>query len=347
MAKTSLKTIARHVENILREPATLNGKPYRWEALSDASNTRELLQAVVKDSNHDATRLFALECAQMLDGMFASYDEFSPKLRISMLGHEPCIHALEGLGYRTGSEFTNLWLGAGGHLFEAWVRFLLRARGFTVEYGSFDDTSVSYKGIRGHFDFILKTPKGRRIICEVKHISGQVARSLLAKDPETKEQLSEFGRNAYEWDERGYLSQLSVYQEATGLEGMLIMWNKETNLVHVVPNTELLQAKCISRINEILPHLKDVQCPRDVFETFEVPQPFPQMRYKKPTGRFYIPLGMRYLDPRLVESLYDVDPHDVKFSLRKTSRSVDEILEIGKFNGYFNKNHHDELPAAA
>ena len=348
----SLRRIAKNLEHILRMPATVNGKPYLWEPGAHLSSTREVLKAVAAgEICKDAAVLFEAECRQMIDGMFRNYDEFTPKLRISALGHEPVLQALSGLGYETDTEFTNLWLGAGGHLFEAWIRFLLRARGFTIEYGNFDETSVTFQGIKGHYDFILKTPKGRRIVCEVKHVSGQVARALLDKDPETKEHVSVFRDNAYELDQRGYLTQLSIYQEALDLEGLLIMWNKETRLLHVVPNTPYLQSKCVERATDVIPHLKDVQNPRDVFETFEVPQPFPQKLNKKPTGKFYIPLEMRYLDPRLIEAIYDRDPHDPRLSRRETSRPTDEIIRIGTVNGFFQKHYpmkfYEEVPKVA
>ena len=292
----SLERIAQRLELTLNRPFS---KDLTTTVMDNyqADNLYELAKIAVPE-HLDA---FKAEVGDAVSEMFSN--EFTPKLRVSTLGKEPILQALSHLGYGD-KGMDNFYLALQGHILEAVTRLILRCRGFYIEYGEgFYTNEVDFMVVKGHPDFILKTPQGRRIVCEVKCVSGNFLDGFLeperVESPDTGnlvksgQRLSRLNQFAESNDYRGYIEQLSVYAHCHKLEALWVIWDKDSHQYRVVALPELTRNAAIKRVAELIPQLTSCKTLEDVFNKFEIPKPNAQKARGVETGLYYVPFTLR------------------------------------------------------
>ncbi|TFI51017.1 hypothetical protein BLD44_028490 [Mastigocladus laminosus UU774] len=336
-----LNYIASDIERILNEPFAKGGKVRGMDIFKahEVADAKELGKLVYNDFLPD----FVEECSDSLKGMFSrEFDK--PTLRVSALGKHPLLQVFTKLGFSDGG-MTNFNLAMQGHLFEATTRFILRCRGFKILYDNgFYSNEVEWNGVKGHPDFVIETPAGRRIVCECKHVSSSFLNGFL--EPEkvlneatgnmvlTGQNSSRLSSAADNNDYRGYLEQLSVYSEALGYEALWIFWDKERNRYHVVPLDPFTRDLTLAKLETLIPKIRGCNSVREAVETFGIPEAQPQMSRNKPTGMYYVPLVFR--DTVWAELFYRKVYVNVSggksqyFVVRGETCSLDELLERGR-----------------
>lgn len=329
-----IKTIAATLEALLNAPFPRGVEPKSFDTFT-ASDLYGIAQKVCLHT--DLVEQFAKECREAVESYFTAGTHSRGGLRISKLGSEPILQAFNIIGVPiAGDDFDNLWIGLAGHFYEAWVRFVLRARGFTVHGGDYNQCEVDFDGVKGHYDFILETKLGRRIVVEVKHVSATYLDTVLESERvenpatgnmvKTGNNLSELSSSAVGSDTRGYLTQLALYRQCTGHEGLFIFWDKSRNRTHVVPMHDGLKNYLVNEVTHLLPTLRALDTIEDVLDSFEIPVPFAQRKAGKDTGLFYVPFTMRYINPVLKDALYTTFIDDAGKEVCTGVRTKDEIL---------------------
>jgi hypothetical protein len=237
-------------------------------------------------------------------------------LRLSKIGLEPILLGLDKLGIQTQNdvETSPLFVRFAGHLWEAFVRALLRTSTELTVVET--DNKVSWNGVTGHFDILVETPKGRRVLLEVKHLSETYIRNVCVPertyseasgtDTLTGKYLPQLRYGVYEHDTRGYVTQASAYADSIpGCVGaILVLWNKQGNYPLASPITKDTSNFVLGRAREVLEALPNVETLHDLFQNFAVPDLVPQISRKVPTGRYYVPFPLRYLRTEVLDLLY-------------------------------------------
>ena len=292
----TIERIAQHIEGILNVPFSSSKKPISFHDKYAVENCYELAKKAFPQHLQSLTEDIA-------ESLLHSYsEEYKPSLRVSTLGKEPLLQALAHIGYED-YKLDNFFLANNGHIFEALVRFILRCRGFDIEYDDFYSTTVDFYGVKGHCDFVLKTPMGKRIVCEVKHCSENFLKGFLEpemgyneqtnrtyKTGDLKSSLSTFALNN---DYRGYIHQLSVYSYCLDIDAMWIFYNKGSHQVQCVPLPNGLRDKIIPQLKDLVETIKPISTLPEVLDTFDIPKPVAQVSRGVPTGLHYVPMCMR------------------------------------------------------
>lgn len=173
-----------------------------------------------------------------------------------------------------------------GHFFEAWVKFQLTSHGYNISIP--DDGKqheISYNGIKGHLDIVLDSG-----FIEVKTMSPTYFDKFL------KEQD----------DSRGYLTQMALYQAASGKNGVWVCLNKATGeVVMVTPKLSELE-RAVARVNAIVPLMQSINSLHDLEDgDIVAPEGVPEMYKRKPTGKLLMPDSMKYSPYRHL--FYDIE----------------------------------------
>lgn len=115
-----------------------------------------------------------------------------------------------------------------GFLFEAELMFELRLYGYEIM-----DTQheVTWHGITGHPDFLVVTPESETWVVDAKTCNDFYFKTIT--------------RN-HVYDDRGYMTQLALYSEATGFPACLVFKNKDTSEIAVFFMDGTIQRHVIS-----------------------------------------------------------------------------------------------------
>lgn len=140
----------------------------------------------------------------------------------------------------------------------------------------------------GHVDSII-TDGDERAVVEVKTMSDYYCKQFL-KTPN---------------DERGYLTQLSLYSSCTGLPGYWLIVNKGTNELHVVPLPDENYEDLLERAEDAIYTLHTAKSLEDVYEQWGPPEAEPEKHRRSLTGAYKVPSVVRYSPYR--HCLYDID----------------------------------------
>lgn len=195
--------------------------------------------------------------------------KYSP-YRVSSLG-KPCVlQALGKFGYVEPITPQTEFIFAMGRVFEAKILEFLKKEGVVI-LG--EEVVVEYDGIKGHADFLSEDFVG-----EIKTMSGTYFDKFVRKPD----------------DERGYLTQLAIYSHCLDKPGVFICFNKLNQRIELVRLSEKDKAAALKRVDSILPVLKALDSPKDLFYRLVVPPPVPEVFRKRETDRLLLHPSMRY-----------------------------------------------------
>lgn len=160
-----------------------------------------------------------------------------------------------------------------GHAFESWLGFALRRLGYRI---TGRECTIEWQGITGHVDFIVDDAW----VVEAKCVSDRFFKFLSGYDGVLR------GDSVNEWlQDRGYLTQLSIYCDATGLPGMLVFKNKNTGDVGALELTKEMSTNRLLCAAKTLNVIRSSQTFIEVFDHVEIPPPEIEI-YKKKVSRW-------------------------------------------------------------
>lgn len=144
-------------------------------------------------------------------------------VRMSNLGKPAIVNALNKLGYSEPDPKGMLkYIFLLGDVFENSLEMFLQSYGFNIVSSQ---GLVEWGGIKGSYDFIIEKD-GVQTLVEAKTMSGNYSRTF-ATNPN---------------DDRGYVTQLALYSDATGIPGMWLCMDKSTGMMFAVePNPSAMQ----------------------------------------------------------------------------------------------------------
>lgn len=206
-----------------------------------------------------------------------------PGVRMSNLGKPAIVSALYKLGYSEPEPKGMLrYIFFLGDVFENALEVFLANYGFKIIATQMHDpnaTRVHWNGLTGHFDFIVEDVNGNQTLIEAKTMSGNYSRTFQSSPN----------------DDRGYLTQLALYTDATGIPGMWLCMDKSTGMIFPVePNPGVLQASLL-RADKVLQRLQSINSLEDVITKFKAPPVNREEVYQKQgTGRYFVPQSMAY-----------------------------------------------------
>jgi hypothetical protein len=334
---STLTKAAASLQHILNNPFPQGNPLAFFDCFTNAGDLAGV-GAMASSEDSPAYWLFQQECSEAITGLLST-NIHQAGLRISKLGSPPFLQALAVLGIETSQPMGNPMIPLMGHLFECWVRFVLRSRGFEIIYSNDpSENRTEFCGITGHYDFILVTPLGVKILCEVKYSNSKYFRSILEADrvynPQTGRMNvtgqweSRLKVDALETDARGYVTQLAAYGDSLGLESMFIVWDQNLNRCFVVPMDSSIQARAVEDSIELIEKLVKVRSVEDALE-FPLPQPVAQVKNKETTGMWFLPEEFRYCSDSIKNALFELEYLDGKeFVIDGMYRSNEMISEI-------------------
>lgn len=225
-------------------------------------------------------------------------------LRLSQIGKPAVLQALWGLGfeYDGGVALQQRLTFHLGDVFESLLAFLLEAAGYrivdhnnsTLNHGT--DAAggyIEFMGVRGHSDFVVESPEGEQFIVEAKTANDRYF-TQFTKSPD---------------DERGYVSQLVLYEQALDLPGCWVVFNKNTSEIGVQFLTDDTRKKAISRAQHIIPLLQGIEHIDDLYFAIQegkvsAPPPVPEVYKRQQTGGYLVPPSMKFTKYR--HCFYDI-----------------------------------------
>lgn len=219
-------------------------------------------------------------------------------LSISKLGYPAICTGLDKVlpkKDKTEQSLKQQWIFSVGDYFEAFCYATMYHLGINI-YNN--QKTVEIFGVEGHIDGTLEDGT----VVDFKTMSGNYYEQFVQAPN----------------DDRGYLTQLTLYMEALGQKtGAFICLNKFTNELAYVP-IHITWSKCqeaLERAEAITNALAEIETLQDVFEWFEAPEPVPEYRYKKKTGKLLLPPSIKYSQyaPYLYE--FDSTPRHVLWAL--------------------------------
>jgi hypothetical protein len=217
---------------------------------------------------------FTKEVQWSMERQYNTHKEYSP-LRVSSLGKPEVLQGLGMLGYHEAViprrlRLVFFW----GDMYEAWLYTQLRAYGIEVVE---TQTTVDFHGVKGHTDFIVEY-EGERYLLEVKTMSDRYF-DCFTRVPN---------------DDRGYITQLSIYQHCVDLPALWLCYNKASGAMAVVGLDRTMQSNALQRAERNIPLLRQTKTLEDVFKFFEPPSPVEEVYRRKATGNFLLPPTMRF-----------------------------------------------------
>lgn len=203
-------------------------------------------------------------------------------VRMSKLGYPAAILALARLGYvEPEPKGKSRLIFHMGDMFENFLEVMMQTYGIEILDSQRELTWNG--GIKGHLDYIIKSPvTGQPIVVEAKTMSENYARM--------------FSRQQN--DDRGYISQLALYTDCTGMEGTWICLNKgNAELFEITPAEGLFEA-ARNRAAKVLERIEKVNTLDDVLAydggQFQLPPPRPERYKNAETGRMILPPSMSF-----------------------------------------------------
>jgi hypothetical protein len=227
-------------------------------------------------------------------------------VRMSNLGKPAVLLALAKLGYvepepRGKSRF----IFHVGDMFENWLEVMMRAYGIDILELQ---PTLTHMGITGHADYIIKCPH-----CDVP--------LLLEAKTMSANYFRQFSREPNE--DRGYITQLAMYQAATGLDCAWMCLDKGNNTVfEVTPNFGQFQA-ALHRAQKVIDRVSKVQSEDDVLSLFRPPPPRPEVFQKVPTGDYILPTALSFSPFR--HALYKLSTRNNNYN--KMTTYVDDYAD--------------------
>lgn len=199
----------------------------------------------------------------MFKRQYASLERDNPVLRLSGLGKYSIVEVLAkkfGLIQQGGDSTVDNECRlrfVTGDLFECQMYVILNSLGFEVLE---TQKSISFQGVSGHTDFIVRNPSGEKYLLELKTANEYYFKQI----------------KKWIGDERGYLTQLVTYSHCVGLPAAWIFVNKNTSELFVKELADVPQEQRDARFKRAQAVVKAFnECP--TFEDFplfcQVPPP--------------------------------------------------------------------------
>lgn len=198
-------------------------------------------------------------------------------LRMSNLGKPAVILALAKLGYYEPEPAGVLrFIFHLGDVYENFIEIMMQAYGITILESQ---PLLEWHGIQGHADFVIESPvTGEPLLVEAKTMSDNYFRRF-SKKPD---------------DDRGYVTQLALYQNALGCDTSWLAFNKGKNInAEFRPDYDLFQMALV-RAERVYKRVERVNTIDDVLKLFRPPPPGTEMFQKKPTGMRILPDSMAW-----------------------------------------------------
>jgi hypothetical protein len=225
-------------------------------------------------------------------------------LRLSQLGKPAVLQALWGMGFEHDGDIAlkqRITFHI-GDVFESLLVFLLEAAGYKiVDHNNNNlfhetvegDNRIVYDGVPGHSDIVVESPEGERFIVEAKTSNDRYFNSFM-KNPD---------------DERGYVTQLALYEECLGLPGCWVFFNKNTSDIGVQFLTDELRNKAKARVDGLIPLLTECVTWRTLADyvnagLLQAPPPSPEVYKREQTGAYLVPPSMKFTKYR--HCFYDI-----------------------------------------
>jgi hypothetical protein len=213
-------------------------------------------------------------------------------VRMSNLGKPATLLALAKLGYTEPEpKGKSRLIFHMGDMFENFIEVMLQAYGIELLdsqiYLEWD--SPSGLVVNGHADYLIKSPvTGEPVVVEAKTMSGNYARIFSKKQD----------------DDRGYITQLSLYTEAKGVDGTWICLDKSTAGIFEIPLNPGLRVGALDRANKVLERVSKVEQLGDVLTMFRQPPAKPEIYKGNATGRYLLPVTLKMSPFRF--ALYEI-----------------------------------------
>lgn len=217
--------------------------------------------------------------SQSLHRHFAE-DRQKGGVRMSNLGKPATLLALAKLGYvEPEPKGKSRFIFHLGDVFENFLEVMLQAYGIEILDSQ---QEVNFMGIIGHLDYIIKSPvTGKPVIVEAKTMSQNYSRLFSQKTD----------------DDRGYVTQLALYANGTGLDATWICFNKGTSELFEVETNPGLFVVSLVRAQDVLNRLANVNTLEDVLHTsggYFRPPPPQEEKYKgQLTGKRLLPVTFK------------------------------------------------------
>jgi len=173
-----------------------------------------------------------------------------------------------------------------GDCFEQWLHNFLLRSGYTIHA---TQQTHSLYGVVGHSDFIVSDPRGYKFVVDAKALNDRTWKSY-----------KRYGLK----DDRGYVSQLTVYCNDVNLPGCVIALNKNTAEIETFWVTTQQRIEAAERIRYIAEAFQSVTSFEECFKYFQAPPPKPEVHQKEYTGRFLVPFQMMFDEARFL--LYNI-----------------------------------------
>lgn len=228
-------------------------------------------------------------------------------LRLSQIGKPGVLQALWSLGFphSGGLAIKHRLTFHSGDVFEALLVLLLQAAGYEILdwnnnniYTGVDpvteDKYVEFEGVRGHTDIVVRdTVDNSVFIIEAKTSNDRYFTSFMKKPD----------------DERGYVSQLALYQKSLDLPGCWVFFNKNTSEFGVQFLPEDLKESALARAHVLIPILRDIKKWDNLVDSvangvLQAPPPINEVFQRKQTGALLVPQSMKYSPYR--HCFYDI-----------------------------------------
>lgn len=238
---------------------------------------------------HEASLMYKASLERQFCGVGEDEHNYTLSLRGSMMG-KPIVHIF-------GQRFFPDYYKEDGHVtlqqrqlfhegdtFECDAYFHLVRTG--VKVLSKQET-VDWKGVSGHVDFVIEL-NGKPTVLELKSAKDSFFNTVLRKGVD---------------EERGYVSQLSIYMDALGMPGAWIVYNKD-NSAHTLVIPTLTDVEiALKRAETIRKTWEVAECWDDIFQFIRPPEPKKEYSDKKWTGRYLPPLTL-WNSPQTIKLSY-------------------------------------------
>lgn len=202
-------------------------------------------------------------------------------VRMSNIGKPATLLALAKLGYSEPEpKGKSRLIFHMGDMFENFLEVMLQSYGIEVLDSQVRCEYSSESGIPldGHLDYIITSPvTGEPIIVEAKTMSQNYSR-MFRKNPD---------------DDRGYVTQLSLYASSKGFDATWVCLDKGNAEMFEQPLEPGLMIPSLERVEKVLDRVAKVQELDDVLKVFRAP-PIKAERYKgSQTGSYLLPVTLK------------------------------------------------------
>lgn len=248
-------------------------------------------------------------------------------VRASNLGKPATLLALAKLGYvEPEPKGKSRLIFHMGDVFENFLEHMLAQYGIEILESQTEIgwTSPSGLSVSGHLDYVIKSPvTGKPIVLEAKTMSANYARM--------------FRRN--QDDDRGYVTQLSLYATAKGMDATWVCMDKGNADLFEIPLLPGLMIPALDRGTQVLDRVAKVESVGDILKVFRAP-PVKAEKYKgSATGRYLLPVTFKMSPFRKVLYKTSIDTNgygketeyvDDFADTEHMQRMLDELVESGE-----------------